>query len=46
MGKYLVRRLGFILLTLVLTSLIIFGVNQLLPGDEAQVVLGQFATET
>jgi peptide/nickel transport system permease protein len=45
MAVYLLRRLGFILLTLVLASLIIFIVTQFLPGDVAQVVLGQFATE-
>jgi peptide/nickel transport system permease protein len=43
---YILRRLGFILLTMVLASVIIFGVTQLLPGDVAQVMLGQFATET
>jgi peptide/nickel transport system permease protein len=42
---YLIRRLGFILLTLLLASLIIFVATQLLPGDVAQVMLGQFATE-
>lgn len=43
---YLLRRLGFIILTMFLASMIIFSVTQLLPGDVAQVVLGQFATET
>lgn len=42
---YLIRRIGFILLTLFLASVIIFGATQLLPGDVAQVMLGQFATE-
>jgi len=42
---YLLRRMGFILLTLVLASLIIFAATQLLPGDVAQVMLGKFATE-
>jgi peptide/nickel transport system permease protein len=45
MAGYLARRLGFILITLVLASIIIFFVTQLLPGDVAQVMLGQFATE-
>jgi peptide/nickel transport system permease protein len=45
MAGYLMRRLGFILITLVLASIIIFFVTQLLPGDVAQVMLGQFATE-
>jgi peptide/nickel transport system permease protein len=42
---YLLRRVGFIVLTLFLASLIIFAATQLLPGDVAQVMLGQFATE-
>ncbi len=45
MTKYIVRRLGFLLLTLVLTSLIIFTITQLLPGDVARVVLGREAGE-
>ncbi len=46
MTRYILRRLGFIFLTMLLASALIFGVTQLLPGDVAQVVLGQFATET
>ena len=42
---YLIRRIGFILLTLFLASAVIFAATQLLPGDVAQVMLGQFATE-
>ena len=45
MTSYLIRRLGFIILTLILASLIIFAVTQLLPGDVAGIILGQFATE-
>lgn len=45
MTVYLLRRLGLILLTLFLASIIIFAATQLLPGDVAQVMLGQFATE-
>jgi peptide/nickel transport system permease protein len=37
--------LGFLLLTLLLTSLIIFIVTQLLPGDIARVILGREAGE-
>ncbi len=44
MAPYLLRRFGFILLTMLLASIIIFVATQLLPGDVAQVVLGQFAT--
>ena len=45
MTIYLLRRLGFIILTLFLASVIIFAATQLLPGDVAQVLLGKFATE-
>ena len=45
MTIYLLRRIGFILLTLFLASIIIFAATQLLPGDVAQVMLGQFASE-
>ncbi len=45
MGLYITRRLGFILFTLILASLIIFAVTQFLPGDVARIILGQFATE-
>jgi peptide/nickel transport system permease protein len=44
MAVYLLRRIGFIVLTLFLASIIIFAATQLLPGDVAQVMLGQFAT--
>jgi peptide/nickel transport system permease protein len=40
---YLLRRLGFLFLTVLLTSLIIFVVTQLLPGDVARVILGREA---
>ncbi len=45
MFRYILRRLGFLLLTLLLTSLIIFIVTQLLPGDIARVILGREAGE-
>lgn len=45
MTYFLLRRVGFILITLILTSIIIFSITQLLPGDVARVILGQFATE-
>ncbi len=44
MATYLFRRLGFILLTMLLASIVIFAATQFLPGDVAQVVLGQFST--
>jgi peptide/nickel transport system permease protein len=45
MISYLIRRISFIILTLLLASIIIFSVTQLLPGDVAGIILGQFATE-
>ncbi len=45
MAKYLLRRLFFLLLTLLLTSLIVFAITQLLPGDVARAVLGREAGE-
>lgn len=44
MRRYLLRRLGLLLLTLWLMSVAIFTVVQILPGDVAKVILGQFAT--
>ncbi len=44
MAKYIVRRLGFMLLTMLLVSLAIFLISEVVPGDVARHVLGQFAT--
>jgi len=41
----IMKRLGLGLLTLLVISIIIFGAVELLPGDIAQAVLGQGATE-
>lgn len=38
---YLLRRLGFLILTLLLTSVIIFAITQFLPGDVCRVILGR-----
>lgn len=46
MARYLLRRLGLILLTVLVASLIIFIITQLLPGDVARLIVGQFASET
>jgi peptide/nickel transport system permease protein len=43
MGRFIVRRSGFLLLTLLLTSLIIFAVTQWLPGDVCRIILGREA---
>jgi len=45
MWRYLLRRLGLIVLTVFAASLIIFAITQLLPGDVARLIVGQFATE-
>lgn len=45
MSRYILRRMGFLAMTLLLTSLIVFSVTQFLPGDVARVVLGREAGE-
>src|SRR6516225_7982201 len=46
MARYVLNRLGFTLLALVLLSLIIFFACQVLPGDPGRAVLGPFAAES
>ena len=41
MGKYLARRLASILPTLLFVTILIFGLQQLLPGDPAVVLAGE-----
>ena len=45
MGRFIVRRLGFMVMTVVLASIIIFFATTILPGDVASQILGRFATE-
>ena len=45
MGRFFLRRVGFLALTFLLTSLIIFFVTQYLPGDIARIILGREASE-
>src|SRR5579859_5103584 len=45
MLQYTLRRLGFLLLTLLITSVIIFVIAQLLPGDVARIRLGREASD-
>lgn len=45
MGRFILRRLGFVILTVALSSIIIFYATTILPGDVATMVLGRFATE-
>jgi peptide/nickel transport system permease protein len=43
--RFLVRRLGLALLTLLLVSMIVFATAQLLPGDLGRTILGPYASE-
>jgi peptide/nickel transport system permease protein len=45
MPKYVARRVGLALITLLVLSLIVFLGTQLLPGDVARRILGPFATQ-
>jgi len=45
MGRYVVRRLGFLVLTLLITSLVVFWITQSLPGDVASILLGREASQ-
>jgi len=42
--RYLAKRLGFIVLILLLVSFVIFAITQILPGNAAQMILGEYAT--
>ena len=43
MSRYILRRIGFLTLTVLLTSLLIFLVTQWLPGDVCRIMLGREA---
>jgi len=45
MARYILRRLGFTVLTMLLVSLAIFAISEVAPGDVARHILGQFATQ-
>jgi peptide/nickel transport system permease protein len=45
MIRYLIRRIGLIIVTLFLISLAIFAITEILPGDVAKLMLKQNATE-
>ncbi|MBI5959114.1 MAG: ABC transporter permease [Chloroflexi bacterium] len=45
MFRFILRRLGFMLLTMFLVSVVIFLVSEVAPGDVARHILGQFATD-
>lgn len=46
MARYLLRRLAFFVFTLLLTSVLIFVLTRVLPGDVARVLLGREASES
>lgn len=43
--RYLIKRLSYIAVTLLLVSFIVFAITQLLPGNAAVMILGEFATD-
>lgn len=45
MARFILRRLGFMVLTMLLVSIAIFGISEIAPGDVARHILGQFATQ-
>ena len=45
MAMFLLRRLGLMILTLWILSLIVFFAGQILPGDPGRAILGPFATQ-
>lgn len=45
MAKFIVRRLGFALLTMLLVSMAVFFISEVVPLDVARNILGQFATD-
>ncbi|MGH2847984.1 MAG: ABC transporter permease [Thermoleophilaceae bacterium] len=44
MGKFLLARLGLVLTTLLLVSIIVFAVAEVLPGDVGRTILGPYAS--
>jgi peptide/nickel transport system permease protein len=45
LGRFIIRRLFLLLLTLFVVSIVIFSITEILPGDVATMILGQEATE-
>jgi len=44
MAKFIVRRLGFMLMTMFIVSIAVFAINEIAPGNIARNILGAFAT--
>ncbi|OFW59273.1 MAG: peptide ABC transporter permease [Actinobacteria bacterium RBG_16_64_13] len=45
MTGFILRRLGFVILTVLLSSVLVFGATHVLPGDVATMILGREASE-
>ncbi len=45
MIRFVIRRLGFVAVTLLISSVLIFVATQILPGDMARVILGRYASQ-
>jgi peptide/nickel transport system permease protein len=45
MTRFVLRRLGFVVLTLLLSSMLVFAATHVLPGDVATMVLGREASD-
>lgn len=45
MWRFLIKRLGLVIVTLLLVSMILFAVAQILPGDVGRSILGPYASE-
>jgi peptide/nickel transport system permease protein len=45
MGRFIAKRLGLSLITLVLVSVIVFAISDVLPGDVGRSILGRSATD-
>jgi peptide/nickel transport system permease protein len=45
MGRFIAKRLGLSLVTLLLVSIIVFAVSDVLPGDVGRAILGRSATD-
>src|SRR5260370_17303680 len=46
MGMFLLKRLGLMVLTLWILSLLVFFAGQVLPGDPGRAILGPFASQS
>jgi peptide/nickel transport system permease protein len=44
-GRFIIRRLGFVVLTVLLSSMLVFAATNVLPGDVATMVLGREASQ-